>query len=140
MPPYRYGVDFGYRSGYELAWRDWLNHGRHDRYWRRSAFYGYGSGYTYRAGYEAGWRDAALYYSRGYRPNYWSYDSSGGWYWIPDRRWGPAWVATTLGLRAKQTTFWDITERSKMREHLPAVAEQMRTNDGSAPHKRGPTQ
>src|SRR5688572_5786788 len=80
VPPYRYGVDFGYRSGYELAWRDWLNHGRYDRYWRRSAFYGYGSGYTYRAGYEAGWRDAALYYSRGYRPNYWSYDSSGGWY------------------------------------------------------------
>ena len=80
VPPYRYGVDFGYRSGYELAWRDWLNHGRYDRYWRRSSFYGYGSGYTYRAGYEAGWRDAALYYSRGYRPNYWSYDSSGGWY------------------------------------------------------------
>ena len=80
MPPYRYSVDFGYRSGYELAWRDWLSHGRYDRYWRRSAFYGYGVGHTYRAGYEAGWRDAALYYGRGYRPDYWSYDSSGGWY------------------------------------------------------------
>ena len=43
VPPYRYSLDFGYRSGYELAWRDWLNHGRYDRYWRRSAFYGYGS-------------------------------------------------------------------------------------------------
>ena len=60
MPPYRYSVDFGYRSGYELAWRDWLNYGRHDRYWRRNAYYGYGVGHTYRSGYEAGWRDAAL--------------------------------------------------------------------------------
>lgn len=80
VPPYRYSLDFGYRSGYELAWRDWLNHGRHDRYWRRSSFYGYGSGYAYRSGYEAGWRDAAIYYSRGYRPNYWSYDPHGGWF------------------------------------------------------------
>ena len=80
MPPHRYSIDFGYRSGYELAWRDWLNHGRHDRYWRRNAFYGYGSGHAYRTGYEAGWRDAAIYYSRGYRPNYWSYDSHGGWF------------------------------------------------------------
>ena len=80
VPPYRYSLDFGYRSGYELAWRDWLNHGRYDRYWSRNAFYGYGSGYTYRAGYEAGWRDAALYYGRGYRPNYWSHDPYGGWY------------------------------------------------------------
>jgi hypothetical protein len=80
VPPSRYGVDFGYRSGYELAWRDWLNYGRHDRYWRRNAYYGYGVGHTYRSGYEAGWRDAALYYGRGYRPNYWSYDPYGGWY------------------------------------------------------------
>jgi hypothetical protein len=84
VPPYRYSLDFGYRSGYELAWRDWLNHGRYDRYWRRTAFYGYGygygSGYSYRAGYDAGWRDAAIYYSRGYRPNYWSHDPYGGWY------------------------------------------------------------
>ena len=80
VPPLRYSLDFGYRSGYELAWRDWLNYGRHDRYWRRTAFYGYGSGYAYRSGYDAGWRDAAMYYSRGYRPNYWAYDPSGGWY------------------------------------------------------------
>jgi len=80
VPPHRYSLDFGYRSGYELAWRDWQNYGRYDRYWRRDAFYGYGVGYTYRSGYEAGWRDAAYYYGRGYRPNYWSYDPHGGWY------------------------------------------------------------
>jgi hypothetical protein len=80
VPPYRFGVDFGYRSGYELAWRDWLGRGRHDRYWRRSASYGYGAGHSYRAGYDAGWRDAAYYYDRGYRPDYWTYDPHGGWY------------------------------------------------------------
>jgi hypothetical protein len=79
-PPYRYSLDYGYRSGYELAWRDWLNYGRYDRYWRRSAYFGYGSGGLYRSGYDAGWRDAALYYERGYRPDYWGYDPQGGWY------------------------------------------------------------
>lgn len=80
VPPSRYSLDFGYRSGYELAWRDWQNHGRHDRHWRRSSFYGYGVGYTYHSGYDAGWRDAAYYYGRGYRPDYWDYDPHGGWY------------------------------------------------------------
>jgi hypothetical protein len=76
-PPYRFSLDSGYRSGYELAWRDWMSRGR---YWRRSAFFGNGVGSLYRSGYEAGWRDAALYYDRGYRPDYWSYDPQGGWY------------------------------------------------------------
>ena len=80
VPPYRYSLDFGYRSGYELAWRDWLDYGRYDRYWRRSSFYGFGVGYTYSAGYEAGWRDAGFYYGRGYRPDSWAYDPQGGWY------------------------------------------------------------
>ncbi len=80
VPPSRYSVDFGYRSGYELAWRDWQDHGRYDRHWRRRSFYGYGVGYTYRSGYDAGWRDAAYHYGRGYRPDYWNYDPYGGWY------------------------------------------------------------
>jgi hypothetical protein len=79
VPPYRYTFDFGYRSGYELAWRDWLAYGRYDRYWRRPG-YGYGMSYGYGAGYEAGWRDAAFYYARGYRPDYWTYDPQGGWF------------------------------------------------------------
>lgn len=79
VPPYRYTFDFGYRSGYELAWRDWLAYGRYDRYWRRPG-YGYGVSLGYRSGYEAGWRDAAFYYARGYRPDYWAYDPQGGWF------------------------------------------------------------
>jgi len=79
-PPYRYSFDNGYRSGYELAWRDWLNYGRYNRYWQRNAFFGYGGESPYRSGYDAGWRDAAIYYDRGYRPDYWGYDPQGGWY------------------------------------------------------------
>jgi hypothetical protein len=79
VPPYRYTLDFGYRSGYELAWRDWLAYGRYDHGWRRPG-YGYGVSFGYRSGYDAGWRDAAFYYARGYRPDYWSYDPRGGWF------------------------------------------------------------
>jgi hypothetical protein len=74
VPPYRYSVDFGYRSGYELAWRDWQTYGRYNRNWRRPGLLRFGVGYTYRSGYEAGWRDAANYYGRGYRPDYWAFD------------------------------------------------------------------
>ena len=79
VPPYRFTQDRGYRSGYELAWRDWLAYGRYNRYWRRPGM-GYGASVGYGSGYEAGWRDAALYYDRGYRPDYWAYDPQGGWY------------------------------------------------------------
>ena len=33
----------------------------------------------------------------------WGY-SSGGWYWIPDRRWGPAWVAVSSSSHRTSTT------------------------------------
>jgi hypothetical protein len=79
VPPYRFTLDRGYRSGYELAWRDWLAYGRYNRYWRRPGL-GYGASVGYGSGYEAGWRDAAMYYGRGYRPDYWAYDPQGGWY------------------------------------------------------------
>ncbi len=79
VPPSRYRFDFGYRSGYELAWRDWLAYGRYNRSWRRPG-YGYGASAGYSPGYEAGWRDAAYYYGRGYRPDSWAYDPQGGWF------------------------------------------------------------
>jgi len=77
IPPVRYRADFGYRSGYELAWRDWVQFGRHDRHWRRRSFRG---DYSYWAGYDAGWCDAAEYYGYGYRPGYWAHDPRDGWY------------------------------------------------------------
>ena len=78
VPPVHYRTDFGYRSGYELAWQDWHRYGRYDRYWRRQR--GFGAGYAYQSGYEAGWRDAASYYGHGYRPGYWAFDPGDGWY------------------------------------------------------------
>jgi hypothetical protein len=76
VPPLRYRLDFGYRSGYELAWRDWHDHGRFNHGWRRRHSH---SGYGYWAGYEAGWRDAGRYYHVGYRPQYWAHDPRDGW-------------------------------------------------------------
>jgi hypothetical protein len=79
VPPIRYRADFGYRSGYELAWRDWDRYGRYNRHWRRrpDRFY---LDFGYQAGYEAGWRDASRYFGYGYRPRYWANDPHGGWY------------------------------------------------------------
>jgi len=77
VPPVHYRVDFGYRSGYELAWRDWVQYGRNDRNWRRRP---YRADFGYWAGYEAGWRDAARYHRPGYRPGYWARDPRDGWY------------------------------------------------------------
>ncbi|MGH8131269.1 MAG: hypothetical protein ACRES3_10495 [Steroidobacteraceae bacterium] len=63
-----------------MAWGDWHQFGRHDRYWRRRPFRG---DFGYWAGYEAGWRDAARYYDyygSGYRPGYWAHDPRDGWF------------------------------------------------------------
>lgn len=81
VPPSRYRADYGYRSAYELAWSDWARYGRHDRRWNRSIPKRYRGDQGYRAGYEAGWRDAARNYNSGYRPNSWSRDPRGNWFY-----------------------------------------------------------
>jgi len=77
VPPSRWSISFGYRSGYEAAWDDWGRYGRYDRKWRRHSFR---NDHGFRAGYEAGWRDASRYYGHGYRPRYWARDPRGSWY------------------------------------------------------------
>lgn len=79
-PPDRYRADYGYRYGYELAWRDWDRHGRHDRRWHRRPESRYRFDFGYLSGYEAGWRDAEYYFGYGYRPSYWSRDPYGSWF------------------------------------------------------------
>ena len=79
-PPVRYRADYGYRYGYELAWRDWDRYGRYDRRWYRRPEPHYRFDFGYLSGYEAGWRDAEYYFGYGYRPRYWSRDPYGGWY------------------------------------------------------------
>lgn len=78
VPPARYRADRGYRSGYELAWRDFARYGR-DRNWRRRS-HNSRLDFGYLAGYEAGWRDAQRYARAGYRPRYWSQDPYGSWF------------------------------------------------------------
>ena len=60
VPPYRYSLDFGYRSGYELAWRDWLNLWPLRPLLAPELVLRLRRGHTYRSGYDAGWRDAAI--------------------------------------------------------------------------------
>lgn len=80
VPPAHFRADYGYRNGYELAWRDWERYGRHNRGWRRPYTSQFHINFGYRSGYEDGWRDALRYYGRGYRPRYWARDSHGGWF------------------------------------------------------------
>jgi hypothetical protein len=79
VPPARYRSDHGYRSGYEMAWRDFDRYGRNDRSWRRRAHQSRLS-LGYLKGYDAGWRDAQRYYRVGYRPRYWLQDPFGSWF------------------------------------------------------------
>lgn len=79
-PPVRYRADYGYRYGYELAWRDWDRYGRNDRRWHRRPESRYRFDYGYLSGYDAGWRDAGQYFGYGYRPRYWSRDPYGSWF------------------------------------------------------------
>ena len=79
-PPVRYRADYGYRCGYELAWRDWDRYGRYDRRWHRRPEPRYRFDFGYLSGYEAGWRDAEYYFGYGYRPRYWARDPYGSWF------------------------------------------------------------
>jgi hypothetical protein len=54
-----------------------------------------------------------------------------GWgAWSVEAGWAPAWAAATLGLRAKGTSLWDWTSKSRISEHLPDVRREMAKNDG----------
>ena len=54
-----------------------------------------------------------------------------GWgAWSVEAGWGPAWTAATLALRQRETTMWDMTATSRIKEQLPRVRGEMEKNDG----------
>ena len=66
----------------------------------------------------------------------WASSADMGWgAWSVEAGWAPAWAAAALGLRAKDTSLWELTARSKIAEKLPAVRRAMAANDGR-PHER----
>jgi hypothetical protein len=65
------------------------------------------------------------------RWDYWASSADLGWgAWCAEAGWGPAWAAAALGLRAKDTSLWELTAGSKIGTKLPAVQKQMSVNDG----------
>ncbi|MBI5385206.1 MAG: hypothetical protein HZA90_11040 [Verrucomicrobia bacterium] len=61
----------------------------------------------------------------------WASSADAGWgAWSVEAGWAQAWTAATLGLRARNTTFWDFTAAPRLREKLPRVQEQMARNTG----------
>jgi hypothetical protein len=64
----------------------------------------------------------------------WASSADMGWgAWSVEAGWAPAWGAAALGLRAKGTSFWELTASSKMRSQAPAVRREMDVNRGG-PH------
>jgi hypothetical protein len=65
------------------------------------------------------------------RWDFWASSADVGWgAWSVEAGWGQAWIAAVLGLRAKGTTFWEMTANSGIRAQLPAVQRQMSVNTG----------
>ena len=65
------------------------------------------------------------------RWDYWASSADLGWgAWCAEAGWGPAWAAAALGLRAKNTSLWELTGNSKIRGRLADVKKQMSLNKG----------
>ena len=61
----------------------------------------------------------------------WASSADMGWgAWSVEAGWAPAWAAAALGLRAGETSLWDLTAGSNIRTQLPAVQLRMKVNDG----------
>ena len=54
-----------------------------------------------------------------------------GWgAWSIEAGWCQAWTAVTLDLRARGTSFWKLTEGSRIVDRMPAVQKLMEVNTG----------
>jgi hypothetical protein len=52
----------------------------------------------------------------------WASSGDAGWgAWSVEAGWAQAWTSATLGLRAKQTAFWDLTSKLRRKGKLSRV-------------------
>jgi hypothetical protein len=64
------------------------------------------------------------------RWEFWSSSADAGWgAWSVEAGWGQSWIATTLALRQKKTTFWELTSSSKIKNKLQKVKADMAMRD-----------
>jgi hypothetical protein len=73
------------------------------------------------------WLDGAWFRAFDYRRwDYWASNADMGWgVWSVEAGWGQAWIAATLALREKQTTFWEMTASSKINDKMARVEAEM---------------
>ncbi|MBN1489800.1 MAG: hypothetical protein JXA69_07775 [Phycisphaerae bacterium] len=65
------------------------------------------------------------------RWDYWASSADAGWgAWSLEAGWAQAWTVATFALRAKETSLWDLTAKSRIGEHLDAVRAMMAVNAG----------
>lgn len=61
----------------------------------------------------------------------WASSADNGWgAWCVEAGWAPAWAAAALGLRARNTSLWELTARSRIDGQMADVQRQMAVNDG----------
>ena len=60
------------------------------------------------------------------RWDYWGSAADFGWGpWNAESGWGPAWINAVLALRAKKTSCWEFTAKSRIAEQLDTVQKEM---------------
>jgi hypothetical protein len=66
-----------------------------------------------------------------HRWDYWSSSGDMGWgAWCAETGWGPAWNGISLGLRAKNTSLWELTRKSRIVEQREEVLSKLSENSG----------
>lgn len=61
----------------------------------------------------------------------WASSGDAGWgAWSLESGWGQSWTAAVLGMRLKNTSFWEMTSSTRIREKWDAVQKDMAKNQG----------
>jgi hypothetical protein len=65
------------------------------------------------------------------RWDYWASNADLGWgVWSVEAGWGQAWIAATLALRERHTSFWEMTADSRVKQQLDRARAELAQNAG----------
>src|SRR5205085_9861472 len=65
------------------------------------------------------------------RWDYFASSADAGWgAWSVEAGWAQAWTAAVLALRQRNTTFWDFTATSHVKDQLDRARAELSRNDG----------
>ena len=64
--------------------------------------------------------------------DFWASPADVGWGpWSVESGWGHAWITAVMGLRLRDTSFWEIAAQSRINEKWQTVQSQMSRNNGA---------